>query len=181
MTAIAFDGTYLAADMQGTYANIATRTDKSFTFSTIDEGKEVRYFVATAGEIEAIAMTNQWLKEQVAKYGRDFDLWDEHPDKGRKPRNTTVVIHMRHGRPIIWLFVDSRFPETCDWELQGPMAWGSGRDMALGAMRGDGTAKEAIRFCVEHHVDCGKGLTWVNVRNGVNGREHVEGNWTVKE
>ncbi|WYV98902.1 hypothetical protein [Stenotrophomonas phage CM2] len=70
----------------------------------------------------------------------------------------------------------SQYPERLFW-AQSKMAWGTGRDLALGAMTVKGNAVTAVKVCLMHDRNCGFGYEAYVVGTGQYFRHQFDTDW----
>jgi hypothetical protein len=136
VTVIAWDGTTLAADKQGTNAGLRQTVTKLFR---LDDGA-----VGIEGDMQLGLELLHWLRGS-----RDPDTFPASCRGDDAPAAFGVV----GGAVCRWL--GSPFPLI----LEDPFtANGSGRDYAIAAMHCGKTAKEAVEIASLFECGCGKGV-----------------------
>lgn len=148
MSVVAFDGKLIAADRQATTADMRVSTTKLIRL----EGGRVAAFV---GDLDhGIAMLD-WL---IA--GGDSAQW---PAFQRGPDWVRLVIGFAPSAgasPIVMMY--EREPRPLMVE-QFPIAWGSGRDFAMGAMSAGADARRAVEIASQHSIHCGMGVDVIDL------------------
>lgn len=144
MTIIAWDGKTVAADKQATCSGLRFKTTK---LRRIASGEVLCW----TGEQDSGEMVARWYEA-----GADPAKW---PDcqKDKDSWSRLVVISPTGAkffeRQPIAVGIEDEF-----------MAWGSGRDFALGAMRKGATAVEAVEIAMEFSEGCGLGVDHVDLK-----------------
>lgn len=139
MSVIAWDGKSIAADKQATCAGLKLTASK---IRRLDTG----IILAWAGEQDSGEMMARWFigGQDPAKWPAcqsDKDLW------------CRLIIVDRDG------FVSTYERQPVSFPMEDKaMAWGSGRDYALGAMARGATAREAVEVACRFDIGCGMGI-----------------------
>lgn len=139
MSVIAWDGKSVAADRLGCVAECALTTTKIWR----DEASGI--VVATTGDASfGLAIVQWWKDGAESKQWPAFQSTDDWArmivfEPGEKPYS--------YERQPFKQIVEDPF-----------MAWGSGRDFALGAMAMGATAREAVEIASRFNVYCGNGI-----------------------
>ena len=138
MSIVAWDGKTLAADKQATNNGMRHLTTK------LKRGRSLRVFAYTGDQDSAEGML-QWFEDgaDAAKfpaYQNDKERWA----RLIVASEGGLVIYERTPHPIL---VDDAF-----------MAWGAGRDYAMGAMACGKTAREAVEIAMRFDTSCGLGI-----------------------
>jgi 20S proteasome alpha/beta subunit len=147
MTVIAWDGSTVAADKRAVCGNAASKTTKIWLMP----GGVV---VATAGD---------------AGFGSALvDWWSNGADPANWPAFQSTddwaqLIIFEPGRPP---YSYERQP-TKQIVEDSFMAWGSGRDFALGAMAVGATARESVAVACQFDVYCGHGIDEFGVESSL--------------
>lgn len=139
MSIVAWDGKTLAADNQATNNGLRMRTQKIFQLPFIDT------IAAFTGDIEQGLALIKWFKE-----GEVPENWPSF----QKAESWTRMICASKGKVFIFELLPIR-----QYVLDPFMAWGSGRDFAMGAMAQGASAAEAILKTNIHCEGCGMGAT----------------------
>ena len=144
MSIIAWDGTTIAADRNVSAGDLSFPGIKLIK---VTRGFE-NYIIGWTGDIAKGHVLRQWF---VA--GEKVEAWPHEMQKDDKW--CRLIVLAQHGLYIyedlpvkIWLHPDNPF-----------MAWGSGRDFALGAMGHGATAEEAVAIANRFCATCGHGVT----------------------
>jgi len=141
MTVIAWDGKTLAADKLTTSGDVALTTTKIFTFEL--DNKPV--YAASCGTLVEGLILIDWYKD-----GADPEKYPEF-QKGEKTGSTLVIV--RDGVCYEWQTYATPIKH------QDPfIAFGCGREFAIGAMAAGATAIEAVEIASRHNPDCGRGV-----------------------
>lgn len=136
MTVVAWDGRYLAADMQATTGEAAISIIKIVKH-------EVPYPIAFAitGFID--------IRDRFIEHYYDRTL----PSPRDKENGGRLVIVK--DKKLTWLEDGGMELETLDLYV----AFGNGMDYALGAMHAGANAEGAVRAAIHHGVGCGCGIS----------------------
>ena len=138
VSVVAWDGKTIAADKQATCSGLRFKITK---IRRIASGE----ILAGTGDWDSFAMVAKWYED-----GADPAKWPAcQADKENWSRlivagPTGVKFYER--QPVFTLIEDEF------------MAWGSGRDYAMGAMRKGATAAEAVEIAMEFDNGCGLGV-----------------------
>lgn len=139
MSVIAWDGTTLAADRQSTNQGTLSTVRKIWP-----HGKEL---LAIVGDFSHGYLLADWYRN-----GADPE---KYPAKVHEDSAFLTVIRREDGKPKIYRYEDSPAP----LEFLDPiMAFGCGRDYALGAMSAGADAYRAVEIASEHDAYCGRGV-----------------------
>lgn len=139
MSIVAWDGKNLAADNQGTNNGLRMRTQKIF------QAPSKEAVMAFTGDIEQGLALLEWFTK-----GEVLEDWPSF----QKAENWTRMICASKGRAFIFELLPIR-----QYVFDPFMAWGSGRDFAMGAMAQGASATEAILKTNIHCEGCGMGVT----------------------
>lgn len=144
MSVVAWDGRYLAADMQATVAEMRVSISK---IRRIKSGE----VVAWTGAHEHGLRLMQWYVD-----GADPLQW---PEFQRGEHWTRLIVAGPDG-------VKHYEQEPVAQEVHNPfMAWGSGRDFAMGAMAAGANAEAAVCCANRFNIHCGCGVELFDTRN----------------
>lgn len=137
MSVIAYDGETIVADRQSTVNNHPVPTKKLFHCCG--------YAVGFVGVLQVGMLLLKWFRS-----GRDADWW---PDDAASTEHgdTTLIVAGRDG-----VGVYSVYPVFVPMQVD-KFAWGSGDEMAIGAMAMGATAAQAVRVVTQHDIYCGCG------------------------
>ena len=143
MSVVAWDGKYVAADRQGTSGNLICVCRKLM--------KIRGYGVGFIGRADTGALMAEWFREGAKVSNFPCDV--QQSDSGA----TLIVV----GRVKAW--------EICEYplfeEVRDPFwAWGTGREVALGAMAMGVDAKTAVETAMRFDVNCGVGMDFLECK-----------------
>ena len=137
MSIIAWDGKHIAADRQATSGQIICTCLKLFAVRG--------YAVGFVGREDAGLLLLEWFKAggKVEDWPTDLQMSDA---------GATLIVA---GRKKVW--------EICELpvfsEVRDPFwAWGTGREVALGAMSGGADARTAVETAIRFDISCGVGM-----------------------
>jgi ATP-dependent protease HslVU (ClpYQ) peptidase subunit len=137
MSTVAWDGTTLAADRQMTTGDLKRETTKLFvTAPTI---------FAFTGTVEGIHALMHWYRG-----GMERSKW---PAFQATDRWTRMIIVDRYTRKCI-VYEQEPFAQ----DVAAPMAWGSGREFALGALLAGADAFRAVEIACALDINSGFGV-----------------------
>lgn len=137
-TTIACDGKTMASDSQVTWGTGI----KVFYGITYGGGKIERignYIVGCAGDVSAIKQFKEWFRTQ---------------DPKSRPKITDPFQAIVMSTAGVWEFDNSLIPTP----VSPPYAIGSGRELALGAMRAGAPARLAVQIAIDHDLYSGGGI-----------------------
>lgn len=139
MSVVVWDGKTLAADRQATNAGLRRRVSK---MKQLADGT----ILAFVGKQDTGLALLKWYEEghQADKFPASQKDKDDWSSMIVVQPNGTVFVYEQWGEPI----------ETFDEY----MAWGSGRDFAIGAMAMGADAKRAVEIASQFSTDCGMGV-----------------------
>jgi len=137
MSVVAFDGKSVAADKQASFGNIKLTVNKLF-----HHFDEVLSFV---GDSEEGLMMINWYKN---KETQEFPKFKEY--------KTTLLVFSKEGYKYYEL---TDTPQTTETPF---IAFGSGRDFAMGAMAAGADAEHAVGIACNYDINCGLGVTVIN-------------------
>jgi ATP-dependent protease HslVU (ClpYQ) peptidase subunit len=142
MSIIVWDRKSIAADRQGTTYGMRYAAQKLHRVLTV----EGTMALACVGNEEAAHLLFAWYKAGCKK--------DEWPAlvQSDKENNAYLIVATRKG-----CVVYQRQPVAIA-VLDEFIAWGSGRDYAMGAMAKGATAREAVEIACRFDVSCGIGV-----------------------
>jgi ATP-dependent HslUV protease subunit HslV len=127
----------LACDKQATNGEMRTTTTKIFKLRNGD-------IAAITGGLENGLMVIAWYER-----GAKVSEWP----KSQEGESWARLIILSKGK----VYEYEQLPIA--QEMQDPIiAWGSGRDFALGAMEAGATAVEAVKVASKYCVSCGMGV-----------------------
>jgi hypothetical protein len=136
MTVIAWDGKTLAADKRAT---------------TEDGAIAVTTKLYRIGDALAAHTGESSVGRDLLEWFRAGAVLADFPTRAREDKATLIVI--RQGE--IMAYVTG--PHPTRYEMLR-MAWGCGRDFAMGAMQCGKTASEAVAIACELNAFCGNGI-----------------------
>lgn len=143
MSVIAWDGKIIAADKQATNSSMRAKCTKAKRIGD--------YVYAFAGDLECGLAMIDWHVNGANK--EDWPKFQEDPD-----RWTRLVVADATGC-VSYEMVPIAVPVESEF-----LAWGSGRDFAMGAMGMGATAKEAVEIANMFSTDCGFGVDWFELK-----------------
>lgn len=133
MSTVAWDGKIIAADKMAVNCGLERKKSKLFKHDNV--------VYAVTGELSEGLVLIQWHKD-----GADIEKYP----KFQTPEDWTRLIVAEYGK--ITVYEAHPYPT----EEEPFMAWGSGRDFAMGAMEMGAGAVRAIEIASKH--SCGTGL-----------------------
>ena len=135
MSVIAWDGKTIAADRQMTSGDMGVTCCKLVRLPS-------RAIVGWTGTAECGLVLLDWLngKREWPKFQEDKERW------------TRLVMVDDKG---VWFYEQEPVPIQV---LDKFMAWGSGRDFAMGALAMGATAERAVEIANQFCVTCGMGV-----------------------
>jgi hypothetical protein len=139
MSVVAWDGKTVAADRRACIADAAMTTTKLWLLPATDV-----VIASTGDQSFGLAMVDWWRK------GADPSAW---PPFQATDDWARIIIFEPGQAPYCY----ERQPVRQVVEDQF-MAWGSGREFALGAMAMGATAREAVEVACRFNVYCGNGI-----------------------
>ena len=143
MTVIAWDGFTLAADRQATVADTIYSTKKLWTYA---DGSAV----AVTGDLSAGEYMRSWYES-----GSQIDQWPEI----QKTEDWAILVVARPGKAPVY-YERHPVPITVVDQFR---AWGSGREVALGAMAMGADAINAVEIASRFVIGCGRGCDSVRI------------------
>lgn len=137
MSVVAWDGKVLAAD------SMTTNNDMGYTTSKMHRGDDAVF--AFCGETDGMLMLLEWYAKgaQTEEWPLAIQCIGDHDFR------TRMVVADRRG-----LHFYERLPYP-QWVLDPYMAFGSGRDYAMGAMAMGANAVQAVEAAIKHCQTCG--------------------------
>ena len=146
MSIIAWDGTTVAADKRACIADAAHTTTKLWQVHTTPT-----IFLGITGDESFGLSIKQWFLD-----GADPAKWPAFQITENWAR---LVVFEQGKRPYTY----ERNPVK--QVVEDPfMAWGTGREFALGALAMGATAKEAVEVACRFSIYCGNGVDVFNTR-----------------
>ena len=143
MSIVAWDGKTVAADKRACIADAAMATTKIWRMS---DG----VVVATTGDFSFGLSMVQWFMVQCFNDGSEKNDWPSFQSTDDWAR---IIIFEPDQQPYCY----ERQPVR--QVIEDPfMAWGCGREFALGAMAMGATAREAVEVACRFNVYCGNGI-----------------------
>ena len=156
MTVIAWDGFTLAADRQATVFDTIHTTQKLWTYP---DGSAI----AVTGYLSAGEYMRLWFET-----GSHPDRW---PDT-QKSDDWAILVVARPGQGLVYY---ERYPVPIT--VVDPFrAWGSGREVALGAMAMGADAIKAVEIASRFVIGCGRGCDSVRINAFEAGEQAFEMN-----
>ena len=139
MSVIAWDRKTLAADKQGTRGDIAERLTKIVKINTGE-------VVAWCGGNDQGLLLLQWYKD-----GAKPETWP----KFQEGENWSRMVIVKPGG-IVGTYEKQPVMQPCEEEPF--MAWGSGAELAIGAMAMGASARQAVEIAGRFSASCGLGV-----------------------
>ena len=139
MSVVVWDGKTLATDRQSLTAELRVLTSK---IKRLPDGTVLAW---TGSEDGGLAMA-RWYQD-----GADRSAWPE-SQKDKDDWTRLIVV-----KPDGEVFFYERFAEAIK-VIDTPIAWGSGRDFAMGAMAMGANARKAVEVANQFCVSCGMGV-----------------------
>ena len=152
MTVVVWDGKTLATDRQANDGSMKWEAEKAWYVNHKEKkdmkGSELGWvyvnshsIVSGVGVLGSILKMRDWFVS-----GADPAALDVQP-------NTAELIVVSKKGLSVWS------TNGTSVELSAPMAFGEGREYALGAMAMGATASEAVQIANEYSLHCGKGVS----------------------
>ena len=138
MTVIAWDGHTLAADKRRLYGDTILTTTKIERFT----GNGFTELLGCVGEVTSSTALKEWYKSGCVK--------DNYPDPIPNEERILVVA----SKDKLKMFTEGPYPTILEEKY---MAWGSGEEIAIGAMHMGADAIKAVKVASEHISSCGNG------------------------
>jgi hypothetical protein len=139
MTVIAWDGEYLAVDRQASYGSVRYTTTKA---KQLDHNGPVLAYCGNQSAGEALMA---WYEN-----GRKVEEW---PACQSTDHDAILVVVKVTGEVEFY----ERTPHPLK-VMDSCKAWGSGADLALGAMLMHASARLAVNICCDRLDSCGMGI-----------------------
>ena len=139
MTAIVWDGQELAADRQTTWGDLGFITTK---IRRLPDGT----LIAISG---IVTLAEEMVAYLTTPAGENRPKWPE------KSEDHAQVIIVKPDGQVAWYIQDRPFPMSVQQKL---MAWGSAREIAMGALFAGADARRAVEICIELSPGCGHGI-----------------------
>ena len=141
MSVIVWDGKYLATDRQANDGSMKWEAEKAWYVGT-------DYIVSGVGVLGSILKMRDWFVSSGDPAALDV------------PHNSAeLIVVSSEGLSVI-------SSNGTSVELSAPMAFGEGREYALGAMAMGATAEEAVQISNEYSLHCGKGVLKYTLQEG---------------
>ena len=138
MSVVAWDGRFIAADKQATNSGLRIKTTK---MRKLNSGE----ITAWTGDQDSGLALARWYEA-----GASHEKW---PDFQKDKENWTRLI-VAGPRGVVF-FEQQPEPQVVEEPF---MAWGSGRDFAMGALAHGATAEEAVIITCRFCITCGLGV-----------------------
>jgi ATP-dependent protease HslVU (ClpYQ) peptidase subunit len=135
MSVVVWDGITLAADRQATSGEMRVTTRK---IKRLSDGS----LAGWTGASEYGQLLVEWYER-----GQDRDKW---PAFQRTDKWARLIVVRQDG--VVLEFEQEPIAQPV---LDVPMAWGSGRDIAIGALEMGATAIQAVEIACRYNVYCG--------------------------
>jgi hypothetical protein len=146
MTTVVWDGRRLATDRQVHSNGVRESITKIVTLEKYAGGRDV--IGACFGDLVSGLALVDWYKS-----GADPKQWPQQPAEAND-RACLVVVNPRVS-PLVKVYFREPFPQV----IEDPfMAWGSGREFALGALAMGADAKRAVEVACEFDIYSGRGV-----------------------
>jgi ATP-dependent protease HslVU (ClpYQ) peptidase subunit len=139
VSVIVWDGKTLAADCQCTCAGLKYRVSK---IRRLPDGT----VLAWTGGADTGQLMAKWYED-----GADVKAWPAH--QANQKHWCHLVVMRTDGQ----VFCYEQYPSPIEC-LEAPMAWGAGRDFALGAMAAGADARKAVEIASQFSNTCGFGV-----------------------
>ena len=154
MSVIVWDGKCLATDRQANDGSMKWEAEKAWYLTDGVTGEVC--IVSGVGLLGNILKMREWFK---TKERAALDI---------KSNTAELIVVTRQGLSV-WS------ANGTSVELSAPMAFGEGREYALGAMAMGATAEEAVQIANQYSLHCGKGVVKYTLHEGkVEGDENGE-------
>ena len=141
MSVIVWDGKCLATDRQANDGSMKWEAEKAWYVGT-------DYIVSGVGMLGSILKMRDWFVNSGDPAALDV------------PHNSAeLIVVSSEGLSVI-------SSNGTSVELSAPMAFGEGREYALGAMAMGATAEEAVQIANEYSLHCGKGVLKYTLHEG---------------
>lgn len=177
MSVIVYDGHMLACDMQVTAGSIRTFASKLHKLTLRDGDEDKDFFIGVIGCMVYSAEVLDWFRDNLLL---DAHLRAPYPITRAMEENlghTAVVAYKdANGMNVLDQYTISKYPERLFW-AQSKMAWGTGRELALGALTVKGNAVTAVKVCLMHDRNCGFGYEAYVVGTGQYFRHQFDTDW----
>lgn len=157
MTVVAFDGRYLVADMQATSMGLAYAISK---LRKMHDSTGNPCYVAVCGGLDESEVLFNWYRARHMN-GQLVD----HPFMLKESVPSVIVAFRKVGDN--WqatYYYNSN--EGVAMGPGSPWAWGSGREVAIGALATCGNAIAAVKAAILHTDSCGMGYEGYDLTTG---------------
>lgn len=146
MTIIAFDGTLVSADRAGFFGNLRSPTTEEKLFIL---GQHVYGF---CGQLRLMPPLLDWVRNGADP--KNFPSFLE-----ADQRTSSCLLRFNQHGECTSFSADSPYPE----EEPKKWAWGSGEQIAIGAMAAGADAPNAVNIVQRYHPFTGNGIQTINV------------------
>lgn len=151
MSIVAYDGKVLAADRQAMNGDLPFETRKIIRLENGD-------IIAWTGSTDGGLAMKYWYeqgcnREEFPSCQRDKDIWSRLivvPYHQHQIDRQSRLRYYEQGPDPIFLY-------------ESFMAWGSGRDVAMGALAMGATASKAVEIACRYNVYCGMGIDVIEI------------------
>lgn len=143
MTVICWDGEVLAVDSLATYGYTVSYTDKLWMYQ---HGSSYSFVAGCGSSVGVSAMLDWYGKGAVPT---DFPIAET------ETQNSQVIVMGSDG--VLLEYCASGYPMECPYQ---PLTWGSGGEIALGAMSQGANAIEAVKAACVHSAACGGNILY---------------------
>lgn len=145
MSVIAWDGKSIAADRQGSNGELRFLARKLTRESYGDPGRQEIAILAMTGNQQSGLLLVRWWVD-----GAKPEAW---PASQRTEEWSRLIVWTRYRGLATYEKEPVAIP------VEDPfMAWGSGRDFAMGAMARGASAREAVEIACRFSIYCGLGI-----------------------
>ena len=159
MSVIVWDGKCLATDRQANDGSMKWEAEKAW-YVTHKEKKDMK-----GAEMGWVYVNRHAIVSGVGMLGSILKMRDCFIQNGNLsgidvPHNSAELIVVSKKGLSVWSTNGTAV------ELSAPMAFGEGREYALGAMAMGATAEEAVQIANEYSLHCGKGVLKYTLHEG---------------
>ncbi len=172
MTTIAYRYGVLAVDRQMTCCGNETRTDKKITLISTRNCPITGIGIVVAGDLANAYAFVDWYGEQLTSGGKLLrDKKIDFPFPGEKEGFSAIVVRklkeVNEANSLLEVQFWNKGMYPFSMNDDDYMAYGSGGDLALGAMHAGASAEKSIRASNHHTIYSGLGVAWINFNNDV--------------
>lgn len=156
MTVIAWDGKILAADRQAVCAGMRSIVKK---IKATEKGE----IIAFTGEYEQGLVLCEWYEN-----GAKIENWPHFQRTENWTRLVIANIEDIETRPfsknVLYVYEKEPLKIICEESF---VAFGAGRDFAMGAMAQGASAIQAVEIANRFSIDCGYGIDYYNITDKI--------------